>query len=64
MHVFLSTSPIGDVFSSKWTSSYRKDHDEGLPNFVWKNITFGDYNDARVVEYNINFPQVCTSLVF
>ncbi|KAJ7887500.1 cleft lip and palate associated transmembrane protein [Mycena olivaceomarginata] len=57
MHVFLSTSPIGDVFSPKWTSGYRKDHDEGLPNFVWKNITFGDYNDARVVEYNINFPQ-------
>ncbi|KAF8214057.1 cleft lip and palate transmembrane protein 1-domain-containing protein [Mycena galopus ATCC 62051] len=56
MHVFLSTSPIGDVFSSKWTSSYRKDEDEGLPNFVWKNLTFGDYNDARVVEYDIKFP--------
>ena len=51
MHVFLSTSPIGDVFSSKWTSGYRKDPDEGLPNFVWKNLTFGDYNEARVVEY-------------
>ncbi|KAJ7246568.1 cleft lip and palate associated transmembrane protein [Mycena haematopus] len=56
MHVFLSTSPIGDVFSSKWTSGYRKDQDEGLPNFVWKNLTFGDYSEARVVEYNINFP--------
>ncbi|KAF7352379.1 Cleft lip and palate associated transmembrane protein [Mycena venus] len=57
MHVFLSTSPIGDVFSSKWTSGYRKDQDEGLPNFIWKNLTFGDYNEARVVEYNINFPK-------
>ncbi|KAF7355746.1 Cleft lip and palate associated transmembrane protein [Mycena sanguinolenta] len=56
MHVYLSTSPIGDVFSSKWTSGYRKDQDEGLPNFVWKNLTFGDYNEARVVEYNIKFP--------
>ncbi|KAJ6616203.1 cleft lip and palate associated transmembrane protein [Mycena sp. CBHHK59/15] len=56
MHVHLSTSPNGDVFSSKWTSGYRKDQDEGLPSFFWKNLTFGDYNDARVVEYNINFP--------
>ncbi|KAJ7498471.1 cleft lip and palate associated transmembrane protein [Mycena latifolia] len=56
MHVHLSTSPIGDVFSAKWTSGYRKDQDEGLPSFVWENLTFGDYNEARVVEYNINFP--------
>ncbi|KAJ6561481.1 cleft lip and palate associated transmembrane protein [Mycena vulgaris] len=56
MHVHLSTSPTGDVFSAKWTSGYRKDQDEGLPSFVWENLTFGDYNEARVVEYNINFP--------
>ncbi|KAJ7129221.1 cleft lip and palate associated transmembrane protein [Mycena epipterygia] len=56
MHVHLSTSPNGDVFSSKWTSGYRKDQDEGLPSFVWENLTFGDYNDARVVEYDIAFP--------
>ncbi|KAJ7126473.1 cleft lip and palate associated transmembrane protein [Mycena crocata] len=55
MHVHISTSPKGDVFSSQWTG---KDHDEGLPSFVWENITFGDYSDtARVVEYNIDFPQ-------
>ncbi|KAJ7872064.1 cleft lip and palate associated transmembrane protein [Mycena leptocephala] len=56
MHVHLSTSPSGDVFSSKWTSAYRKDQDEGLPSFVWQNITLGDYTEARVVEYNISFP--------
>ncbi|KAJ6560414.1 cleft lip and palate associated transmembrane protein [Mycena capillaripes] len=56
MHVHLSTSPTGDVFSSKWTSAYRKDQDEGLPSFVWKNLTFGDYSEARVVEYNVKFP--------
>ncbi|KAK7062170.1 cleft lip and palate associated transmembrane protein [Favolaschia claudopus] len=57
MHVFMSTSPIGDVFSSQWTSGYREDQDARLPKFVWKNITFGDWNDARVEEFNINFPQ-------
>ncbi|KAJ7693835.1 cleft lip and palate transmembrane protein 1-domain-containing protein, partial [Mycena rosella] len=56
MHVHLSTSPTGDVFSGQWTSGYRKDQDEGLPSFVWENLTFGDYSEARVVEYNINFP--------
>ncbi|KAJ6458642.1 cleft lip and palate associated transmembrane protein [Mycena vitilis] len=56
MHVHLSTSPIGDVFSAKWTSVYRKDQDEGLPNFVWSNLTFGDWSETRVVEYDIKFP--------
>ncbi|KAF8165660.1 cleft lip and palate associated transmembrane protein [Crassisporium funariophilum] len=57
MHVYLSTSPNGDVFS-KWTSAYRKNRDEELPQFVWKNITYGDYNDARVVDFNVKFPDV------
>ncbi|KAJ3997765.1 cleft lip and palate associated transmembrane protein [Lentinula boryana] len=57
MHVYLSTSPNGDVFSRQWTSGYRKDRDEGLPNFIWKNITYGDYTDSRVVEYDIVFPE-------
>ncbi|KAJ7432996.1 cleft lip and palate transmembrane protein 1-domain-containing protein [Mycena galericulata] len=56
MYVHLSTSPSGDVFSSKWTSGYRKDEDEGLPSFTWENITFGDYTEERVVDYNIKFP--------
>lgn len=58
MHVYLSTSPNGDVFSRQWTSAYRKDRDQGLPNFVWENITYGDYKDSRVVEYDIVFPEV------
>ncbi|KAJ7771117.1 cleft lip and palate associated transmembrane protein [Mycena maculata] len=53
MHVHLSTSPLGDVFSPTWT---KKDQDEGLPSFVWENLTFGDWNEARVVEYDIKFP--------
>ncbi|KAJ8501863.1 hypothetical protein ONZ45_g11994 [Pleurotus djamor] len=57
MHVYLSTSPNGDVFSRKWTSGYRKDVDEGLPNFVWENITWGDWNEARSVEFDVKFPE-------
>ncbi|KAF8827166.1 hypothetical protein HHX47_DHR5000692 [Lentinula edodes] len=57
MHVYLSTSPNGDVFSRQWTSGYRKDRDEGLPNFVWKNITYGNYADSRVEEHDIVFPE-------
>ncbi|KAL4263239.1 CLPTM1 family protein [Pleurotus pulmonarius] len=57
MHVYLSTAPYGDVFSRLWTSGYRKDDDEGLPNFVWKNITWGNWNDARVEEFDIKFPE-------
>jgi len=58
MHVYLSTSPNGDVFS-KWTSAYRKDRDEDLPHFVWENITYGDYSDHRVVDFEVKFPDVC-----
>ncbi|ESK86816.1 cleft lip and palate associated transmembrane protein [Moniliophthora roreri MCA 2997] len=60
MHVHLSTSPNGDVFSKQWTSKWRQDQDLGLPSFVWDNITFGDYLESRVVEYNIKFPESVT----
>ncbi|KAH7912954.1 cleft lip and palate associated transmembrane protein [Hygrophoropsis aurantiaca] len=58
MHVYLSTSPTGDVFSRQWTSAWRKDQDEGLPNFVWENITFGDWSESRTVVYDIDIPSV------
>ncbi|KAF9266255.1 cleft lip and palate transmembrane 1, partial [Marasmius fiardii PR-910] len=57
MHVHFSTSFNGDVFSKKWTSKYREHQDEGLPSFLWENITFGDYSESRVAEYNIKFPE-------
>lgn len=59
MHVYLSTSPNGDVFSRKWTSGWRADHDAELPNFVWENIVWGNYSDHRFAEYEIKFPEVC-----
>lgn len=63
MHVHLSTSPTGDVFSSKWTSGYRKDQDQGLPSLVWTNITFGDWSEKRVTEFNVDLPKVRNSRV-
>ncbi|KAI0772049.1 cleft lip and palate transmembrane 1 [Trametes elegans] len=57
MHVYLSTSPTGDVFSSKWTSGYRKDQDADLPSLVWSNITFGDWNEKRVADFTVNIPE-------
>lgn len=62
MHVHLSTSPTGDVFSAQWTSGWRKDQDEGLPNFVWENITFGNWDETRVVDLNVNLPEVRSHL--
>ncbi|CAK5275314.1 unnamed protein product [Mycena citricolor] len=57
MHVHLSTSPSGDVFSSRWTSGYRKDRDEGLPSFVWNNISFGNWSESRTAEFDVTFPE-------
>lgn len=52
MHVYLTTSNIF-VY---WEKGRNGDH--GLPNFVWENITFGNYNEHRVHETNIDFPKV------
>lgn len=62
MHVYLSTSPTGDVFSKRWTAGYREDPDADLPHFVWGNITYGDWSDERVVEYDVNLPLVSVFL--
>ena len=57
MHVFLSTSSNGDVFT-QWTNGWRKNQDEDLPQFIWENIVFGDYKDHRVAEFEVKFPEV------
>lgn len=62
MHVFLSTSPSGDVFSGEWTSGWRENQDKDLPKFVWKNLTFGSYKDSRVVDLDVKFPEVSMTL--
>jgi hypothetical protein len=62
MHVFLSTSPNGDVFSSQWTSGWRENQDKDLPKFVWQNLTFGNFKESRVVDLNVKFPEVSNTL--
>ncbi|KDQ64299.1 hypothetical protein JAAARDRAFT_118483 [Jaapia argillacea MUCL 33604] len=57
MHVHLSTSPSGDVFSKQWTSAWRKDQDEGLPTFIWDNMTFGDWKETRTIDFDVNLPE-------
>ena len=52
MHVYLTTGPTAQVFGNDPNK---------LPQFVWENITFGDWNDHRVVEYDINIPYVSIS---
>ena len=49
MHVYLSTDPEGYVFR----------HEEPLPHFVWNDITFGDWNEARVIDLDVNFSEAC-----
>lgn len=63
MHIYLTTSPNGDVFSNQWTSGWRENADKDLPNFVWENITFGNWKDSRTVEMQINFPPVSNFLI-
>ncbi|EIW76278.1 cleft lip and palate associated transmembrane protein [Coniophora puteana RWD-64-598 SS2] len=57
MHVYLSTSPNGDVFSRQWTSGWRKDADAGLPSFVWENISFGEWKEERAVDLEVELPE-------
>ena len=58
MHVYLSTSPTGDVFSSQWTKKWRENGDEGLPHFTWENITYGDWNEKREIDLDVPLPVV------
>lgn len=49
LHFHLSTSEQAFALDSA---------DADLPHFVWQNITFGDWNEVRTVDYNIHLPEV------
>jgi hypothetical protein len=51
LHFHLSTDPSGHVFALN-------SEDTDLPHFVWYNITFGDWNEARTLDYNVHLPEV------
>lgn len=57
MHVYLSNSPRTDVFS-RLAYPHLKGKDADLPHFTWQNITYGDYNDYRVIDFEVKFPEV------
>jgi hypothetical protein len=60
MHVYFSTSPVGDVFGV----TNRKNWGEaeatggGFPHWTWDNITYGDWVDSRKVDVMVEIPQV------
>lgn len=61
MHVYLTTSPNGDIFNKDWMSG-RDNDDKNLPNFIWENLTFGNWKDTRTMETDVKFPEVSVSL--
>ncbi|KAH7105385.1 cleft lip and palate transmembrane 1 [Auriculariales sp. MPI-PUGE-AT-0066] len=48
MHVYVSVSPIGDVF--------RENQDAGLPQFIWSDISFGNWSEHRTEQFEIKLP--------
>ena len=49
LHFHLSTSE--QAFA-------RNSEDADLPHFVWHDIAFGDWNEARTVDYDVHLPEV------
>ncbi|TFL05805.1 cleft lip and palate transmembrane protein 1-domain-containing protein [Pterulicium gracile] len=50
MHVYFSTSRTGGI-------SFGRGQDAGLPQFVWENITFGDWSESRTEHFEVDFPK-------
>ena len=63
MHIYLSSSPAGDVLSSKWANGWKKKEDVDLPHFVWDNITFGNWDDTRSIDLDVPIPPVSISFL-
>ncbi|EIM85601.1 cleft lip and palate associated transmembrane protein [Stereum hirsutum FP-91666 SS1] len=50
MHVRLTSDPsMSDILPRRT--------DGDLPNFMWENITFGDWKESRVVDYEVTIPE-------
>lgn len=49
LHFHLSTSEQAFALNSE---------DVNLPHFVWHDITFGDWNEVRSVDYPVHLPEV------
>ncbi len=51
LYFHLSTDPAGEAFAGH-------SKETGLPHFVWHDITFGNWSEARTVDYNVHLPEV------
>lgn len=53
MYVYFSTNPEGDVdFSGEPGSN------DGFPNFVWKDLTYGDWDIDETKDLELSIPEV------
>ncbi|KAG8793527.1 hypothetical protein FRC16_010921 [Serendipita sp. 398] len=61
MHVYFSTSPIGDVFGvvnrKNWGQAELGPEAGGFPHWTWNDIPFGDWNEERREDVTIEIPQ-------
>jgi hypothetical protein len=49
--LYFNLSTSGQAFSLD-------SEDVSLPHFVWHDITFGDWNEVRSVDYSVHLPEV------
>ncbi|KAH8829817.1 cleft lip and palate transmembrane protein 1-domain-containing protein [Flagelloscypha sp. PMI_526] len=54
IHIYISDSQDGNIF-------YNPQHTKNLPNFLWSNVTFGDWSESRTVNFDIQFPESVTA---
>ncbi|KZW03735.1 cleft lip and palate transmembrane 1 [Exidia glandulosa HHB12029] len=55
MHVYITTSPMGDVFRPDRPHALHNE-DAELPHFVWENISFGNWTDHRTKKLDVPIP--------
>jgi hypothetical protein len=60
MHVYFSTSPVGDVFgvTNRKNWGQAEATGGGFPHWTWDNITYGDWVDSRKIDVMVEIPQV------
>jgi len=64
MHVYFSTSPVGDVFgvTNRKNWGQAEATGGGFPHWTWDNITYGDWADSRKIDVMVEIPQVSLDL--
>ena len=64
VHIYFSTSPLGDVFGvtnrKNWGQAEATGF--GFPHWTWDNITYGDWADSRKKDVVLEIPMVSFGL--